>query len=68
MLILEIKSAFDWPLLPSRTFAPMLVPLRKICLDITNSFFSAQKYLYILTILKANALLFFTIKFSISII
>lgn len=49
---------------PSLAFAPMLVPLRKICLLNTVSCFSLRKYWCGRTILTANLLLFTGITFS----
>lgn len=64
MLILETKSALLCPRTASRTFAPMLVPLRSSCLERTNSRFSAHKYWYSLTIRTANRLLLSATTFS----
>lgn len=49
----------------SEIFAPMLVQLLNSCFDRTYSFFSPQRYLYILIIRKANFLLFSKTMFSI---
>ncbi len=46
----------------------MLVPLRSICLDITNSCFSEHRYLYNLMILSANFLLLSKMTLSVFIL
>ena len=45
MLIFDTKSGVLCACSASDTFAPMLVPLRKSCLDRTNSFFVSFKCL-----------------------
>ena len=63
--ILEMKSALLCACCASATFAPILVPERKSCLESTNSFFLSERYLYSLTILIAKSKLFFSIIFFI---
>ena len=48
----------------SFTLAPMLVPLRNTCLEITNSLFSSTIYLYNLIQRRAKALVFCNTMFS----
>ncbi len=65
MLILDIKSGVLCACSASATFAPMLVPLLKSCLDKTNSFFVSFKCLQRFTILTANEKDFSSIMFAI---
>ena len=52
-----IKSAFDWANDAYFAFAPTLVPERRICFEMINSFFSWLRNLYKSIIHKANSLL-----------
>ena len=58
---LAIKSALLLPYCASLTLAPMEVPLRSICLDITDSCFDLRRYWWSLTIRAPKS-----IDFSIS--
>ncbi len=58
MFILFKKSAFDCACSDSLIKAPIDVPLRRICFEITNSFFSLVRNLYNFTIRKAKSKLF----------
>ena len=67
IFIFETKSSLLCACSASATLAPMLVPLRSICLQRTYSFFVSVKYLYKLTIRTAKSKLFVSIMLSISI-
>ena len=64
IFIFAPKSAFDCPRIASFTLAPILVPHRRSCFAITNSFLLSVKYLYKLIHRIANTLLLVAIRFS----
>lgn len=63
---LLMKSALLCEFFLSLALAPMLVPLLRICLDRTNSFFSSCRYLNSFIMRNANALLFWSMISPIS--
>ena len=68
MDILATKSDLLWAELASRTLAPIDVPDRSTCFEMTVSRFSSVRYRYSFTIRTANAMLFPAIKFSFHVI
>jgi len=66
MLSLEIKSALLCACWASATFAPMLVPERRSCLERVYSFFVLRRYLHRFTVRIANWKLFCSMILSIT--